>query len=71
MLEDEAAAVVRLLCEQGGHVYVCGDGKAMAADVHAALRRVMQDQLKLSAEAAEAKLQELAAARRYCREIWF
>merc|ERR1719158_2126071 len=62
LLEDEAEAVAALLCERDGHVYVCGDGKAMAADVHAALRRVLQEQLGVPAEAAEAKLQELAAA---------
>jgi sulfite reductase alpha subunit-like flavoprotein len=71
LLEDEAGAVAALLCERDGHVYVCGDGSAMAADVHAALRRVLQEQLGVSAEAAEARLQELADARRYCREIWF
>ena len=42
----------------------------MAADVHAALRRLTQEQRGLSAEAAEAKLAELSKQGRYQREIW-
>ena len=70
VLEEQGEAVARLLFDEGGHFYVCGDGQHMAADVHAALRRLTQEQRGLSAEAAEAELAELSKQGRYQREIW-
>ena len=72
LLEEQAAEVSRLLLSEtsNGHLYVCGDGQHMAADVHTALRHVAIQQLGLSAEAAEAKLAALTKAGRIQREIW-
>ena len=72
LLEEQAAEVSRLLLSEtsNGHLYVCGDGQHMAADVHAALRYVAMQQLGLSTEAAEAKLAALTKAGRIQREIW-
>jgi len=40
--EPEAArAVAAAIMEEGGHVFVCGDGNAMAKDVHSALVDVL------------------------------
>lgn len=69
-IEDEAAALCDLLFEKKGRIYVCGDGQAMASDVHAALRLVTARQLRLSDADAEAELSKLADEGRYCREIW-
>jgi NADPH-ferrihemoprotein reductase len=70
LLELDARQVGETLFEQGGHVYVCGDGQWMAADVHAALRRVAEAHLALAPADAETKLQGLMRAGRYTREIW-
>lgn len=70
LLEADARVVGETLFEQGGHVYVCGDGQWMAADVHAALRRVVEAHLSLPAADAEARLQGLMREGRYTREIW-
>jgi len=51
-------------------VYVCGDGQWMAADVHAALRRVAEMHLSISSDEAEAKLQQMLGDGKYSREIW-
>ena len=56
--------------EDGAHLYVCGDEKAMAKDVHAMLARIVADQSGRSAEAAEAWLAELKRARRYQRDVY-
>jgi sulfite reductase (NADPH) flavoprotein alpha-component len=56
--------------EDGAHLYVCGDEKAMAKDVHATLARIIADQSGRSAEAAEAYLGDLRKQRRYQRDVY-
>ncbi|MEP6485339.1 MAG: assimilatory sulfite reductase (NADPH) flavoprotein subunit [Rudaea sp.] len=56
--------------EGGAHVYVCGDATHMAKDVHAALREVIVEHGGKSVEDAEAYLSQLAADRRYCRDVY-
>ena len=56
--------------EDGAHVYVCGDAKAMAKDVHATLARVIADQGGVSREGAEARLDAMARERRYLRDVY-
>ena len=50
--------------EEGAAIYVCGDAKAMARDVHATLARVIADQSGAAPDAAEARLDALARERR-------
>jgi len=59
-----------LLCQAGGHVYVCGDATRMASDVHAALCDVVAVRGNLSSEAAAAFWEQLASAERYQRDVW-
>ena len=56
--------------EDGGHLYVCGDEKRMAKDVHAMLRRIVEDRSGRDAEAAEAWLADLRHAGRYQRDVY-
>ncbi len=56
--------------EDGAHLYVCGDEKAMAKDVHAMLARIVADQSGRSAEAAETYLSDLRKQRRYQRDVY-
>jgi sulfite reductase (NADPH) flavoprotein alpha-component len=56
--------------EEGAHLYVCGDEKQMAKDVHAMLRRIVEDRSGRDAEAAEAWLGELKRAGRYQRDVY-
>lgn len=69
-IEEQAAELCDLLYERDGRIYVCGDGQAMAKDVHDALRNATMRGLKLDEAAAEAELAKLSAEGRYCREIW-
>jgi len=66
-----APAICELLLKHGAHVYVCGDGRSMASDVHTELLAVLRAEAGLSTPEAERKLAELAAAGRYTREIWY
>ncbi|GGG54637.1 assimilatory sulfite reductase (NADPH) flavoprotein subunit [Paenibacillus radicis (ex Gao et al. 2016)] len=56
--------------EEGAHVYVCGDEKHMAHDVHAALLTVIQQQGGKDSEAAAAYLAELQEQGRYQRDVY-
>jgi sulfite reductase (NADPH) flavoprotein alpha-component len=56
--------------EDGAHLYVCGDEKAMAKDVHAMLAATVADQSGRAPEAAEAYLADLRKQRRYQRDVY-
>ena len=56
--------------ENGAHIYVCGDGTHMAKDVHAALREIIVEHGGKSREDAEGFLTQLAAERRYSRDVY-
>jgi sulfite reductase (NADPH) flavoprotein alpha-component len=56
--------------QDGAHLYVCGDEKAMAKDVHATLVRIVAEQSGGSSAAAEAWLAGLKRERRYQRDVY-
>ncbi len=66
----ERRAELHAWLEEGAHVYVCGDEKQMAKDVHATLRRIVEDRSGRDAEAAEAWLTDLKRAGRYQRDVY-
>jgi sulfite reductase alpha subunit-like flavoprotein len=68
-IREHAVELWRWL-QDGAHVYVCGDASRMAKDVDAALRDVARQRGHLDAEAAEAYVTELAAAKRYVRDVY-
>jgi sulfite reductase (NADPH) flavoprotein alpha-component len=56
--------------EEGAYLYVCGDAKAMAKDVHAALVRVIAAESGAADDAAAARLAHLEQERRYLRDVY-
>ena len=56
--------------QNGAHLYVCGDAKHMAKDVHAALLDVAVTHGGLSAEDAAAWLSDLLQQGRYARDVY-
>ena len=55
---------------EGAHFYVCGDARRMAADVDAALRKVVSEQGGMSPDAAKMFVADLAKAKRYQRDVY-
>jgi sulfite reductase (NADPH) flavoprotein alpha-component len=56
--------------EEGAHLYVCGDEKAMAHDVHDALIQLIGREGDLSWEEAEDYLRRLSADHRYQKDVY-
>ena len=56
--------------EGGASVYVCGDAKTMAPDVHRTLQQIAQDVGGMDAAAAKAWIRALARSGRYMRDIY-
>lgn len=66
----ENAAELWAQLQQGGHFYVCGDAKRMAADVDQALKQIVAEQGKMTPEQAKAYVAELSKAGRYQRDVY-
>lgn len=56
--------------QDGAHVYVCGDAKAMARDVDSALATIVAEHGAMDAGAAKTYLAGLARAGRYQRDVY-
>ncbi len=56
--------------DDGAVLYVCGDAKAMARDVHATLLRIISDATRCDAEGAAAWLRAAIADGRYKRDVY-
>ena len=52
--------------QDGAHIYVCGDERRMAADVHSELRAIIQAR----GEDGDARLEKMRAAGRYQRDVY-
>ncbi|MGO4185347.1 assimilatory sulfite reductase (NADPH) flavoprotein subunit [Paenibacillus sp. TAF43_2] len=56
--------------QAGAYVYICGDEKHMAHDVHTALLTVIEQEGGLSAEQAAAYLNDMQDQQRYQRDVY-
>jgi sulfite reductase (NADPH) flavoprotein alpha-component len=56
--------------QEGASVYVCGDEKKMAHDVHAALEKILEQEGGLSPEEAAQYLARMQQEKRYQRDVY-
>ncbi|KAG7669862.1 hypothetical protein Ndes2437B_g06058 [Nannochloris sp. 'desiccata'] len=70
-LKRQGKAVWDLLGPKGkGYLYVCGDAKNMAKDVHAALIEIATEAADGNAVQGEAAVKELLDSGRYQKDVW-
>ncbi len=67
---EEHAAEVWAWLQQGAAIYVCGDAKHMAGDVHDALINVLVSHGGYDADSAKNYLKDLRRAGRYQRDVY-
>ena len=58
------------LIQNGAHLYVCGDAKNMARDVHNALCQIVAKFGNMTTAEAEQYLANLEQVARYEKDVW-
>ncbi|MGW9123778.1 NADPH--cytochrome reductase [Paenibacillus chitinolyticus] len=69
LMQENAAELIALL-EQGGRLYVCGEGTRMAPDVEEEIRQAYANIRQVSPDEARKWLDDLQTDGRYAKDVW-
>lgn len=69
LMSQEAESLIELL-EQGGHLYICGDGTKMAPEVEDTLKQAYADIYDKDKDEASQWLEDLQEQGRFAKDVW-
>ncbi|MED4580549.1 NADPH--cytochrome reductase, partial [Bacillus atrophaeus] len=69
LMAENAEELISIL-DQGGHLYVCGDGSKMAPDVEATLQKAYQSVHGVGEQEAQKWLENLQTNGMYAKDVW-
>jgi sulfite reductase alpha subunit-like flavoprotein len=73
-MREEGKHLAELIVDRNASIFVCGDGMAMARDVHEALLSILLEHragnFPNGRVDAEAFLQQMTKVDRYCKDVW-
>lgn len=70
LLQKNKEEIWKVIGEQNGHIYVCGDARSMAKDVHNIILDVVQEFGQKTKSEAEAFIKKMESQRRYSADVW-
>ncbi|KYQ51963.1 NADPH--cytochrome P450 reductase [Trachymyrmex zeteki] len=70
LLEKNKDEIWRVIGEQNGHIYVCGDARNMARDVHNILLKVVMERGNMSELDAANYIKKMESQKRYSSDVW-
>lgn len=70
LLQKDADLVWKVIGENKGHVYICGDAKNMANDVRNILLNIIKTKGNLNDNDAQQYLKKMEAQKRYSADVW-
>ncbi|KAK8377081.1 hypothetical protein O3P69_013617 [Scylla paramamosain] len=70
LLEGNKKEVWEIIGKENGHLYVCGDAKCMARDVHALIIKICQTEGGMTQEEAEQYVRKMINQKRYSSDVW-
>ncbi|XP_043272272.1 NADPH--cytochrome P450 reductase isoform X2 [Venturia canescens] len=70
LLEQNKDEIWDVIGPKNGHVYICGDARNMARDVHNILLKVVMEKGKMSELEAVAYVKKMDTQKRYSTDVW-
>ncbi|XKL60361.1 hypothetical protein PGB90_001377 [Kerria lacca] len=70
LLTENANELWRIIGENNGHLYVCGDARNMAKDVHNIVLKVVQEKGNMSETEAITYVKKMESQKRYSADVW-
>lgn len=70
LLQKNKEEIWKVIGEQNGHIYVCGDARNMAKDVHNIILDVIQELGQKTKSEAESFIKKMESQRRYSADVW-
>ncbi len=70
LMREHKDKLWQLIGKDGAHVYICGDAKMMAKDVHNIITDVVEKGGEMSREDAEKYVKKMEQQKRYSADVW-